>query len=298
MEENYYLAKWLNDELEGNELIEFKNSPEYNEYVKIKEYSNHLTVPSFDENALYENIIKQKKEQTKVIQFQKSWFLKIAAIVILSIGFGTFMFQNFATQNQLAENGKKNNFLLPDNSAVVLNSGSEISYKKWNWDSNRNLNLKGEAYFHVAKGKKFQVQTDLGKVAVLGTQFNVKNRKNRFEVTCYEGKVKVNYINKELILTKGMQVIFENGVQTNVSVNIEKPYWMNNEVSFHKETLNAVLNEIERQYNISIENKSASGNAIFTGKIPTNNLDIALQIVTTTFDLKANKKAENLFVFE
>ncbi|AWM12925.1 FecR family protein [Flavobacterium sp. NRK F10] len=298
MDEKYYLAKWLNDELEGEELIEFEKSPEFHTYLKIKEYSNQLTVPEFDKNAIYENIMQQQKEKPKIIPLQKNWFLKIAAILILSIGLGTFMFLNFSTENLLAKNGEKNSFVLPDHSKVILNSGSEISYKKWNWDSNRKLNLKGEAFFKVAKGKKFEVQTELGKVTVLGTQFNVKNREDRFEVTCYEGKVRVNYNNKELLLTKGMQVIFENDIQTDLSVTVKKPDWMNNEVSFHKETLIAVLNEIERQYNVTIENKSTSGDTIFTGKIPTNDLDIALKIVSTTFNLKVIKKAESLFVLE
>lgn len=298
MEENYYLAKWLNDELEGSELIEFEKSPEFHKYLKIKEYSKQLNTPLFDEKAIFENIKENKKLQPKVIKLHNSWFLKIAAIFIVAIASSFFIFQNLNTENKIAANGLKNNFLLPDNSKVVLNSGSEISYKKWNWDSNRNLNLNGEAYFQVAKGKKFEVQTELGKVTVLGTQFNVKNRKNRFEVTCYEGKVKVNYIDKEILLTKGMQVVLENGTQTNVTVNSRKPDWTTNEISFNKETLTAVLNEIERLYNISIENKSTKGNIIFSGKTPTNDLDLTLKIVTSTFDLKFEKKGEKVYVFE
>ena len=30
-------------------------------------------------------------------------------------------------------------------------------YKKWNWENNRKLNLNGEAYFKVTKGKTFEV---------------------------------------------------------------------------------------------------------------------------------------------
>ena len=128
-----------------------------------------------------------------------------------------FCLKNFVPQTQTANFGEKTTFSLPDNSEVVLNSGSEINYKKWNWDNNRRLELKGEAYFRVSKGRRFEVQTSLGKVSVLGTQFNVKARKNRFDVVCYEGRVKVNYANTQIILTHGQSVTFENGKQINMS---------------------------------------------------------------------------------
>ena len=36
MNENYNLAKWLNDELTAEELADFKKDPDYALYVKIK----------------------------------------------------------------------------------------------------------------------------------------------------------------------------------------------------------------------------------------------------------------------
>lgn len=298
MEENYYLAKWLNDELDGPELIAFKNTKEYKEFEKIKSFSNQLEVSKFEEDLLLKKIISNKKEETKVVQFKKQWFYKIAAVIVVALGISFFMYQNFSIQKEFAYNGEKKSLFLPDNSEVVLNSGSDIEYKKWRWDNNRNLHLNGEAYFHVAKGKKFEVQTNLGKVGVLGTQFNVKNRENRFDVTCFEGKVRVNYNNEEIILTKGMQAVFENGVLTRNTTTASKPDWMNDEITFDKASLQVIINEIERQYNISIENKSTRENDVFSGKIPTNDLDVAMKIVCSTFNLKVIKKSKTLFVFE
>ena len=297
MEKNHILAKWLNNELTEDQLAEFKANPDNEKYEQIKNYTAHLEVPLFNEEKVLEHVINHKKTTPKVIPSYKKWLFKVAAVFVIGLGI-VFMMQNFALQTQYALNGKKTTFLLPDNSKVVLNAGSEIKYKKWNWDNNRNLELHGEAYFKVAKGKKFEVATVLGKVAVLGTQFNVKVRKDRFDVTCFEGRVLVNYQEKELILTPGQSVAFEDGKQINTTVATAKPEWMENTIAFNKENLRNILDEIERQYNVSIEVKTKYSSALFTGKIPINNLDVALQIIATTYHLEPNKITANKIIFE
>lgn len=297
MEKNYILAKWLNNDLTEEELAEFKASPDFEKYEKIKNYSAQLKVSDFDEAKVLENIISHKKVTQKVVPLYKNWMFRVAAILVLALGI-TFTVQNFSTETQYASNGERTTFSLPDNSEVVLNAGSAIKYKKWNWDNNRNLKLEGEAYFKVAKGKKFEVETDLGKVTVLGTQFNVKARKNRFDITCYEGRVKVNYEDKEIILTPGKSVAFENGKQLNALVVNQKPEWLENKIAFNKENLSNILDEIQRQYNVSISVETKYSDELFTGKIPLDNLDVALQIIATTYNLEPKKIAKDKIIFE
>ena len=289
MEENYKLAKWLNDELSEEELIEFQSESDYHLYHKIKLYSSELGTSNFDEQATLSKILASEKQQPKTISLNSNWLARIAAVLV--IGFGLyFANQTFSAQIQIAENGTQSSFLLPDNSEVVLNSGSEIQYKKWNWDNNRKLNLNGEAYFKVAKGKQFEVITPLGNVTVLGTQFNVKARNNRFDVTCFEGRVKVNYQQQEVIITKGQTVAFENSKQI-IAQNTDapKPHWTMHQMAFEKEKLVDVFAEIEREYDIQIEAKNIQSEQMFSGKIPTDNIDVALQIIATTYHLKITK---------
>ncbi len=297
MKENHLLAKWLNDDLSEDELVAFEASPDFEKYQKIKNYTAHLEVEDWDENPMLANILKQKKTVTKVVPLYKKWFFQAAAILVLALGI-TFAIQNFVPQTQTANFGEKTTFLLPDNSEVVLNSGSEIHFKKWNWDSNRHLELNGEAYFKVAKGKRFEVQTNLGKVSVLGTQFNVKARKNRFDVVCYEGRVKVNYGNAQVLLTQGQSVIFENGKQINRGTISSKPEWMDNQIAFYKENIKSLLDEFRRQYNITIEVNAKDTTSLFTGKLPTKNLDVALQIISTTYNLEMKKVSKNKIIFD
>lgn len=286
MEDNYTLAKWLNNELEGEELKAFEASEDFAVYQKIKDYSAQLKTPNFEEDKILKTVLSQKKKEQKVITSKKSWLFKIAALLVLGIGI-TFAIRNFVSFSESALNGEKISFVLPDNSEVVLNSGSEIQYKKWNWGTERKLKLDGEAFFKVAKGKTFEVETDLGKVTVLGTQFNVKSRNNRIDVICFEGRVKVNYNLEEVILTKGMSVAFEDGKKIAISnPTSSQPTWLSNEISFSKEKLSTILEEISRQYNITVECKESPSNQDFSGTIPMDNLAVALEIITNTYHLK------------
>lgn len=297
MEENYDLAKWLAGEMTESELTAFKKTPEYNSYSKIATYSSQLQAPEFEENQLFLNILNNNKPKSKVISLYENWFFKIAAIVLLFLGV-VFMMKNFIVQTQSAAIGKRTTFTLPDTSEVVLNADSEIDYKKWNWDDNRKLELKGEAFFKVAKGKRFEVTTALGKVTVLGTQFDVKARKNRFDVTCFKGKVKVNYKHKEIILTPGKSVTFENELQINSKVAIIKPEWLENKIGFTNENLMSIIDEIHRQYDVNIEIRTNKPDELFTGKIPTDNLDVALEIIATAYHFKIKKVTPNKIIFE
>jgi len=297
MKKNRLLAKWLNNDLSQDELAEFQASPDFEKYQKIKMYTDHLEVGDLDENAMLSNILSQKKQTPKVVPLYKKWAFRAAAIFVLALGI-TFALKYVVPQTQKADFGERTTFSLPDNSQVVLNSGSEIQYKKWNWDNKRHLELQGEAYFRVAKGRRFEVQTHLGKVTVLGTQFNVKARKNRFDVVCYEGRVKVNYANTQILLTHGQSVSFQNGKQVKRSVVSLQPEWMDNQICFYKENIKSLLDEVQRQYNIKIELNTKDTTALFTGKLPAKDLAVALQIISTTYHLEARKTSNNTIIFD
>ncbi len=297
MKKDRLLAKWLNNDLSPDELAEFEASPDFEKYRKIKDYTAHLEVGDLDENAMLSNILSQKKAAPKVVPLYKKWEFRAAAIFVIALGI-TFAMKVLVPQTETADFGKKTTFSLPDNSEVVLNSGSEINYKKWNWDNHRHLDLKGEAYFRVAKGKKFEVETSLGKVTVLGTQFNVKARKNRFDVVCFEGRVKVNYADIQILLTHGQSVSFENGKQIKAVVSLTQPEWIGNEIAFYKENIRSILDEVERQYDITIELNTKDTTSLFTGKLPANDLNTALQIISTTYHLEAKQVSKNKIIFD
>jgi ferric-dicitrate binding protein FerR (iron transport regulator) len=298
MEENYKLSKWLNDEMTTEELSEFQADKDFAIFEKIKKYSSELETPAFDEQKMLSKIVTSPKKEVKIIPLFKNWMVRVAAILLIGMGL-LFTFRNVASSTEFTDYGVQNTFSLPDNSEVVLNSGSEIQYKKWNWDNNRSLNLEGEAFFKVAKGKKFEVNTPQGKVTVLGTQFNVKQRGNYFDVSCYEGKVKVNFGNNEFILTKGMSVAVRDGKTIPIPPkNTLKPEWLEQEMVFYQESLPSIVAEFERHFNIELELNTTGNGQLFTGTIPAKNSDTALQILCTTYHLKPTKVTKTKIILE
>jgi len=287
MEEQHDLAKWLAGEMTQSELDAFESSADFETYKKIKELSAQMKVSDFDTQQMYQNVMQHKKEKP-VIKLQNRWFSRVAAILVLALGI-TFLIKPYIPTTEYAPAGEKNTFLLPDNSEIVLNSDSKINYKKWNWDNERSLELDGEAFFKVAKGEKFTVTTDLGKVTVVGTQFNIKARDNNFEVECYEGKVKVAFDKKTVFLNKGQNIVVQNNTKIEaIPLTDLQPAWLSNDIKFNNNSLPEVVDELERQYNITIESTIDSSES-FTGTLPLNNLDAALQIISKTHHLKYKK---------
>lgn len=298
MEENFELAKWLAGEMSEEELKAFQSDPQYPTYQKIAQYSSQLQAPAYDMDKAYQKIISRQQKATKTIPLYANVWFKVAAVIVLFLGLSVF-YKATVSVTESAANGEQTTFSLPDDSQVVLNSGSEIRYSKLLWKNHRNLDLSGEAYFKVAKGKKFEVHTNLGTVTVLGTQFDVKARQNRFDVTCYEGRVKVNYQNQQVIITKGMAVAFEDGQLIPVpNTTATMPEWRSGELVFVQERLAHVLQELERQFDCKIENKHASNDQLFTGVLPKDNLQEALQILSANYHLKSTQLSDRTIILE
>ncbi|MBC8767516.1 FecR family protein [Arenibacter sp. BSSL-BM3] len=287
MQENY-LAKWLNNELSEEEVVKFKESKEYASYVKLREATDNLVGPDFDMAKAWEDLNKQKaSKESKVVKlnpFKK--YLSIAAAIAL-IFTATFLYYGTLNEEVSTQYAERAEIVLPDASEVQLNADSQISYSKKNWDNKRNIALNGEAYFKVAKGKRFTVTTENGTVTVLGTQFNVENRKGYFEVACYEGLVSVIYNKKEVKLPAGNSLVVINGeVQALEIPNIKEPSWIRNESNFKSIPLKYVLDEFQRQFNLEVATQNIDTEQLFTGSFSNTNKDLALQSISTPSQMK------------
>ena len=122
----------------------------------------------------------------------------VAAVVFLNThGSGCVGTQPADTlQLCLANNGTSvKTYLLADNTKVFLKPGSEINYNVSGLEDSRQLRLRGEAYFDVARDslRPFIVHTENISVKVLGTAFTVSSIPGRpdTEVVLERGKVRI-----------------------------------------------------------------------------------------------------------
>ncbi len=298
MQENY-LAKWLNNELTAQELETFEKSEAYASYQKIIKTTEDLRSPDFDmDKALAASILKQTSKTIKVIKLNPvKKFMRIAAAIALLLA-GSYFY--FSSQNETLTTDIANNtaFLLPDSSEVYLNADSEITYSKKNWDKERDLKLQGEAYFKVAKGEKFTVETSSGLVTVLGTQFNVKSTDNFFEVTCFEGLVSVTFKEETVKLPAGFSfLVLDNKFTVMDLSDVLEPTWLHSESTFRNIPLRFVLNEFERQFKVTVDVKNIDTEKLFTGSFNHKDMDIALKSICNPNQIKYKLDGDKVLLY-
>ena len=138
--------------------------------------------------------------------------LQVAATIIVLI-FGVLWFWNKSSLQEtvlLSRTGETKVFYLPDSSHVTLTGDSRLTYDSQFGKTNRELSLRGKAFFRVKQdsSKPFIVETSLIQVEVLGTSFQVIAEKLQAEVFVEKGRVKITTQDKkqESVLETGMSV--------------------------------------------------------------------------------------------
>ena len=287
MDKEYLNKKWLEGSLTDEEQIAFEAIDDNELLKRIVEKAPAFSASNFSEVKEFDTL-KNKIQSKNGFTKKRQWLtpmLRIASVFVIAIGIYSLFFLNHSINIETSI-GEKRMIELPDTSEVMLNAVSEITYNEKTWTVKRELTLEGEAFFKVEKGSTFDVITSLGKVTVLGTEFNVKQRKNYFEVNCFEGLVAVTYEKQTLKLLPGNIYRIINGkVTSDIISNNEKPFWMDGTSYFKKVPFIEVIQELERQYNVVISFDLKNKYLLFTGGFTHNNLKDALESVTTPLKL-------------
>ncbi|MFS4468770.1 FecR family protein [Maribacter sp. 2210JD10-5] len=280
MDNDNLVQKWLSDELTQEENKSFNTMEDASFYKDIVSDAKHFKASQFSTMPDFDTFKEHRmNSHTPVIKLK--WLkpmMRIASILVISLGIYYFtIFEKPTTAKTLL--AEKTTIELPDASRVVLNADSEVSYDKDDWANNRTITLKGEAFFDVAKGAKFDVLTEKGTVTVLGTEFNVKQRGDFFQVACYEGTVRVTMGDNTEILHAGDNLSSFNSLINTGKHVVESPQWTNNMSQFTRVPVSEVLSELERQYNITITAKTINKNELFTGGFTHDDMNSALLAV-------------------
>ncbi len=212
------------------------------------------------------NNIFSKLEENNIPKIKNNYYKQYAAVATILILITTGIFSySYKTTKQIGR-ASHLEITLPDNSKVKLNADSKLSYKPYWWFFSRNVELSGEAFFEVMPGKQFTVKSLNNEVKVLGTSFNIFARAKNYNVTCITGKVEVKTQSEKIILTPNMQVESRNK-KIQISRNIDAKQsisWTIDKFSFVGVPLINVVQEIERQYDITISSNSKL-NHLYTG---------------------------------
>ncbi|MEO6134157.1 MAG: FecR domain-containing protein [Ginsengibacter sp.] len=148
---------------------------------------------------------------------------------------------------------------LADGTKVWLNAATTIKYLSVFSGKDRKVEMKGEAYFEVAKNaqKPFRVLLeDSTTIEVIGTHFNVQAYKDEKEmkVTLLEGIVNVVNIDKKMKLAPGTQAVINGKEITKREVsNIEEIIgWKDGLFIFHDASIESIMTQIGRWFDAKI----------------------------------------------
>lgn len=166
-----------------------------------------------------ENVKARNNHNARFIRLrqQRVW-IAVAASILLIAGGGWFYKLHNTVQNlQFITQGETQTTHLADGSVITLNRMSLFEYPSAFKGNERRVQLKsGEAFFNIAhdKSKPFIISAGNIMIKVVGTSFNVKNKKGGIEVIVETGVVKVSRNGQSLNLERGEKALIKNASAT------------------------------------------------------------------------------------
>ena len=193
--------------------------------------------------------------------------------------------------------------VLSDGTKVWLNADSKIKYPLSFGQDKREVSLRGEGYFEVAKdsSRLFIVSTDKMDVKVLGTTFDVNTYEDEGKsfVVLVEGLVEVSAGKGESrIITPGyMAEVNMHDVQAKIHVSKcdTEHYiaWKSGNFSFRNASLTEILKRVSRYYDVTVIREQVFEEEYYTGDVSSDvSLESLLAVIesSTSVSFKVERK--------
>jgi transmembrane sensor len=266
-----------------------------------------------DEAKLYQEIaipvVKHKavsSRQQPVFRIPV-WLRASAAVLLFGLlGISIFLYQQQQQTVITTAFGQTRNITLPDGSVITLNANSKLHYaKEWDTATVREVWIDGEAFFKVnhlhrtgpiQSAQRFIVHAQQLDVEVLGTTFNVKNRRGQINVALVAGKVgvKIEGKNKPLLkLSPGELAAYagKGDVIRKQKVDITSyTSWQDGELHFNKTPLREIFDLIEDTYGYRVITKNQQiGERQLSGTFLLSSEDAFFKAITTSLGISFQK---------
>ena len=261
--------------------------------------------------SILKNILNSEAVPTRQppVAQPQFWFRRIAAVFIgiLIVAAVGYLYLKEDTVRYQTEYGQLQVLMLPDSSRVTLNGNSTLSYRAdWNasptgeTEAVREVWLEGEAFFEVtevvlsAQGKaKFVVHTPQLDVEVVGTAFNVINRRQQTQVVLSSGQVKLHVPiaqqDSVIAMQPGDLVAFSqeaHALQQRVVQPEQYSSWKDRQLVFVDTPLRDIITLLEDTYGfrVVLGDPSIAGKK-FNGTVSTEQISLLLKALSSTFNL-------------
>lgn len=278
---------------------------------KAKSIVSQLTLepsPQAIESAYAQFQAKVSQSNIRTLQKRRRRFMVAAASLIALVTAGAWAWQKFNAEIPMqmvsTEFGKIQKLELADGSTVTLNANSILRFaEEFTQQDTRELWLDGEAYFEVAHqdGKPFIVHTQKGDVRVLGTSFNVSQRKADLEVTLVEGKVQLQLANETKInMQPNEQVRFSANTVDVFKADVESvTAWKQNRMVFKNVSIARIIERLGNDFGWTVKvNDKALLSRKVNAQIPKNDPGLLLEALSAIYDLKVEKVTDIQYVID
>lgn len=186
-------------------------------------------------------------------------------------------------------NGGQYKIVLQDGTRAWLNASSSIRYPTSFTGTQREVEITGEVFFEVTHkpNQPFRVKVGTQLVEDLGTSFNINAypETGSVKTTLVEGEVKINNRKSSIVLQPGTQAM-ENaaGILKSQAVEVDEVIaWKNGFFAFRNSTIEDVMQQFARWYNVEVVYEGAALTRQFKGKIDRSlNLDQAMDVLGKT----------------
>jgi transmembrane sensor len=249
--------------------------------------------------------------QVKLRSFISNKKIMAAAAVLLIVTTALLFKEYNSSTVYTTKYGETTRIVLPDSSVIFLNGNSRLSFRKnWPVSGDREVKISGEAYFsvrHTKTDQKFFVRMDEGlSVEVLGTQFNVSNRKTETNVVLSSGKIRFHMDEVKadetdtVTMKPGDLVAYKSTSKTYIKRAVDPEIyssWKSSRLVFDKTELKDVLLTIQNTYGLHIKVESPELlHMRVSGSAPTQNIDLLISGLSEIFHLDLIRKGDTLTV--
>lgn len=300
----YLYRRYLNGHCTKEEFEEIKR------YFSSMEKPSSLTTVEDILSLSPENLVLDEEHSEKILKYIlrrhartnlhpiRRYAMYIAAAIILIAGFMVVYYSENNTERKDTQIQKHVNtdtdikrILLKDGSSVYLKPGTTVTLlTDFENDIVRNIILEGEAFFAVAhnKYKPFVVRSPDGiHISVLGTRFNAQFTAKEHTVVLTEGAVQVIKDRHRLLLKPEEMVKYDVESKKFSQQKVDTSFynaWITKQLYFKDNTLATVITQLNKTYpNTHLNLKPEFHNLQFTGYLPTDNIDSAIEILQKTF---------------
>ncbi len=246
-------------------------------------------------------------------------FLKIAASAALLIASSIILwiYGNDPTQTITTAYGEVKAVTLPDQSIVMLNGNSVLTYEdNWHDHTPREVWIKGEAYFDikhlnndttaVLPGERFIVHGNGIDIQVLGTSFNVKSRRNKTNIALLSGKIEVSYADPASVASGGLVMLPGDyveyaGNKLLTKKKLTRPHkaatWTVREITFTDPSLNDIMETLQDNYGyaVNVEDQELM-NMKIEGEVSVTSVQELLALVSSTLGIRMEETGKEIII--